>query len=315
MEAMVYTKPGTVEMLDVDPPQPTEGDVIVDVAACGICGSELHGIASPGFRLPPLIMGHEFSGTTSDGRRVTINPIVSCGSCDMCAQGREEICRERSIIGIHRPGGFAVQVAVPQSSLHDLPATLPLEQGAFVEPLACAVHAWNLASAEPGMSVGIIGAGTIGLVTQLVAKHHGANVTITDLAESRLELATTLGADTCGTELAGDYDVVFDAVGARATRRASLDHLKPGGIAVWVGLLSHDSDFDPLDLIRFEKSVVGSFAYGRADFMHAVELAATVELGWATEFPLGKGAEIFHELMNGRSDVVKALLRPSAQMH
>lgn len=311
MRAMVYTKPGTVETLDVDRPEPGEGEVVVDVAACGICGSELHGITTPGFRSPPLIMGHEFSGTTQDGRRVTVNPIVSCGSCDLCEQGREEICRQRSIIGIHRPGGFATQVAVPESSLHNLPATLPLEHGAFVEPLACAVHAWELASPGTRASVGIIGAGTIGLVIQLVAKHHGAHVTIVDIAQSRLDLAAQLGADRCEMKLSGEYDVIFDAVGARGTRRASLDRLKPGGVAVWVGLLSPEPDLDALDLIRFEKKVMGSFAYGHAAFTEAIELAPTLDLSWATEFSLEEGAQIFHELMNGRSDVVKALLRPA----
>src|SRR3954464_15768609 len=167
VRAMVFTKPGVVEMLDVDQPKAGPGEVLVQVAACGICGSELHGISKPGFREPPLVMGHEFSGTTPDGRRVTVNPVVSCGSCDLCRLGREQLCRSRAIIGIHRPGAFTSQVAVPESAAHELPEGLWWEQAALIEPLANAVHAWALAGATTDARVGILGAGTIGVVTQL----------------------------------------------------------------------------------------------------------------------------------------------------
>ena len=106
MRAMVYTKPDTLELLDVDEPVTNEGEVIVEVEACGICGSELHGIAKPGFRQPPLIMGHEFSGRDPKGRAVAVNPIVSCGECDLCQSGRNEVCRNRSVVGIHRQGAL-----------------------------------------------------------------------------------------------------------------------------------------------------------------------------------------------------------------
>src|SRR5215213_4965242 len=101
MRALVFTKPGTVELLDAPDPEPAAGEVLVKVRAVGICGSELHGIRSAGFRRPPLIMGHEFAGSTADGRRVTVNPLLSCGVCDLCLMGRDHLCRERAILGIH----------------------------------------------------------------------------------------------------------------------------------------------------------------------------------------------------------------------
>jgi alcohol dehydrogenase len=255
-------------------------------------------------------MGHEFVGTTDDGRRVVVNPIVSCGSCDMCAAGHDQLCRSRSIVGIHRSGGFAEQVAVPGEQLHELPREVDFQRGALIEPLANALHAWHLAGAPAGARVGIIGAGTIGLVCLLALGKDAGEVMMTDLARDRLETASKLGADKTGTRLEGEFDVILDAVGKPATHRASVEHLKPGGTTVWIGLESDEPAFVARDLVRMEKKVVGSFAYPAAVFAEAVALARSVDLGWATTFPLVDGAGIFTELMNGRSDVVKALLTP-----
>ena len=310
MRAMVYTKPGTVELSEVDEPVAAPGEVVVEVLACGICGSELHGISKPGFRQPPLVMGHEFSATTPSGDTVTVDPVVSCGQCDLCRAGHNEVCRERRIIGIHRQGAFAERVAVPERLLHKLPDAVSAEQGALVEPLANALHAWRLARGTSGSTVGVLGAGSIGLSLLLISKYHGARVSITDLSPQRLELAVRLGADATGHELDGEFDLVLDAVGATATRRASLEHLRPTGTAVWLGLLEAEPGFDALDMIRAEKRIIGSFAYSHSDFADAVALAEEVDLTWATSFGLDQGPTIFGELMAGRSDVVKALLRP-----
>lgn len=312
MRAMVYTKPSTLEVLEVDEPVAKEGEVVVEVGACGICGSELHGIAKPGFRQPPLIMGHEFSGRDPKGRAVAVNPIVSCGECEFCIAGQNEVCRERSIVGIHRPGAFAERVAVPERQLFELPESVTIETGALVEPLANGLHAWRRAGAEPGARVGILGAGTIGLTSLLVAKHFGAQVMITDLSPERLAFAERLGADVVGAELEGEHDLIIDAVGARVTRQASLGCLRPAGTAVWIGLNEPEPEFDALDVIRMEKRIVGCFAYSSQDFSDAVALATEVDLDWATSFDLSEGTEIFRKLMEGRTDIVKALLRPAA---
>ncbi len=310
MEAMVYTRPGVVEVLDVDAPEVGAGEVLIDVEAAGICGSELHGIAKPGFRRPPLVMGHEFAGRTPDGRRVTVNPIVRCGDCDCCRADMPQLCRTRAVIGIHRAGAFAEQVAVPESSVRPLPEDLPWEQAALIEPLANAVHAWRLVQSPTAPRVGIIGAGTIGLVCVLAARGDAAEIMVTDLADNRLALAEQLGADTIASELDGEFDVIIDAVGAPVTHSASIIHLRPGGTTVWLGLMSTEAGFDSTELIRQEKRVVGSFAYRDKDFDDAVALSSMVDLSWSTSFPLSEGAGIFTELMNGRSDVVKAVLRP-----
>ena len=162
VKALVFTAPGQVELLDVPEPDPAPGEVLVEVRAAGICGSELHGARHPGFRQPPLIMGHEFAGIGAGGEAVVVNPILSCGRCAECRRGLRHVCREREIIGVHRAGGFAERVAVPASALRPLPAGLPWEAAALIEPAANAVHAWNQALAGPWAPAGPWGPGAEG---------------------------------------------------------------------------------------------------------------------------------------------------------
>ncbi|WP_187414718.1 alcohol dehydrogenase catalytic domain-containing protein [Nonomuraea sp. PA05] len=311
MKALVFTGPGVVEPQDVPEPEVARGEVLVHVVTSGICGSELHGVKTPGFRVPPLVMGHEFAGRTDDGRAVTVNPILSCGECDVCAAGLRNVCRNRRIIGVHRPGAFAERVAVPAAAVVPLPDRLGWTAAGVVEPAANSVHAWRLAGRPSGARVGVLGAGAIGLTCLQVALSGGAaSVEVADRAPDRLEIATRLGASAAGPELTGEYDVVFDAVGAAATHEQSVARLRPGGVAVWLGLADHVSGYDAADLVRGEKRVLGSFAYDDADFAAAIGLVAGWDLSWVETFPLAEGAQVFTALMNGRTTPVKALLTP-----
>jgi threonine dehydrogenase-like Zn-dependent dehydrogenase len=315
MLAMVYTAPLELEMLELEEPVPDEDEVLVEVGAVGICGSELEGFASKSpFRVPPLVMGHEFAGRrVDDGAPVVINPIVACGACDLCERGMPNICRARAIIGIHRPGAFAERVAVPARNCYQLPAGTSATVGALVEPLANAVHAVRLALAGDAlpMSVGVIGAGTLGFVTALYAKDRGVpHVVITDLAPERRELAEATGADQIGESLEGEFDVIFDAVGAPPTRARSVEALRPGGTAVWIGLHGPEAGFDGQALIRQEKRVLGTFAYSEVDFRIAIERASRLSPDWVAMRPLAEGVEAFHGLLDGDLSAVKTLLVP-----
>jgi threonine dehydrogenase-like Zn-dependent dehydrogenase len=323
VKALVFTAPGQVELLDVPEPDPAPGEALVEVRAAGICGSELHGARRPGFRQPPLIMGHEFAGTGAGGEAVVVNPILSCGRCEECRRGLRHVCREREIIGVHRAGGFAERVAVPASALRPLPPELPWEAAALIEPAANAVHAWNLAgralgaSGAPGADgargarVAVIGCGAIGLLCAATALSGGAGrVEVTDLSPARLAAAQRLGAEVAGPGLSGEYDVVIDAVGSAATRAASVAHQRPGGVAVWLGLAEEEAGFDANALIRNEKRVLGSFAYRDEEFAQAMARIGDWDLTWAAGYPLAAAAGIFTDLMNGGLHPLKALLLP-----
>ncbi|WP_166354494.1 alcohol dehydrogenase catalytic domain-containing protein [Phytoactinopolyspora limicola] len=307
MKAMVFTRPGTVEMCDVATPEAGAGEVVVDVRAVGICGSELHGIGEGTLRRPPLVMGHEIAGLVGD-RRVTVNPLLSCSACDMCGLGADNLCRNRAILGIDRPGGFADAVVVPESAVHEIDDSMTFAAASMVEPLANAVHALRLADPGPSDRIGIIGAGAIGLMCLLVAAAQVDDVAICDLDPRRIETAQELGASRVGTALDGEYDVVVDAVGAETTHRASLEVLRPGGTAVWIGLQSSKAGFDGQGIVREEKRVVGSYCYTRDDFAAALKLAVGLPLDWHTTFPLTAGVDIFNELMAGTASTAKAVL-------
>ncbi len=311
MKALVFTGPNVVEVLDVDDVVAGDGEVVIHVERAGICGSELHGIATPGFRVPPLVMGHEFVGRLDDGRRVAVNPLVSCGECDLCRSGQPQLCRSRQLLGVHRAGGFAERVVVPSRYVHDIPEGLSWDRAGLVEPIANAVHAWALAGRPVGQRVAILGCGPIGLACLEVARHYGAQrVTCVDLSPERRTVAADLGADEVASALDGEFDAIFDAVGAAATREASVAHLIPGGTTVWLGLAQPEAGFDALNAVRFEKTVRGSFAYSDEEFATALSIAPSLSLTWFTTYPLDQGAEIFYSLMRGQSLPIKALLEP-----
>lgn len=310
MQALVFTAADRVELRCEPDPEPAGEQVVVQVRASGICGSELHGFRSVGMRKPPLIMGHEFAGTTADGTRVVINPLLSCGECVSCQRGNPQVCRRRELLGVSRPGGFAERVGVPLSCLHPLPLGLDWGAASLIEPLANGVHAWTLVADVPAQAA-IIGAGPIGLVTALVARHAGTQVTLFETAPNRRRHAADLGFATAECLAEGDeYDVIVDAVGLPATRRAAITHLAPAGTTIWLGLAVDEATVGGSDIVRSEKRIIGSFAYRPADFNTAVALASSLDLSWTTAVPLSAAEETFYALAEGRSDIIKAVLTP-----
>lgn len=311
MKALVFTAPGVVENREVPDVVAGIDEVIIHVERAGICGSELHGISKAGFRVPPMIMGHEFVGRTPDGRRVAVNPLSSCRKCELCISGRTQLCRTRSLLGVHSAGGFAERAVAPLSSLHTIPDEIDWDHAALIEPIANAVHAWQMASSPQGKRIGVIGCGPIGLACLEVARAKGASsIACADLSPERGNFARSIGATEVATSLEGEFDVIFDAVGTASTRASSLDRLVPGGVTVWLGLTTPDAGFDATAAVRFEKTIRGSFAYSDAEFVEAIEMAPELDLSWFTTYPLEEGAKIFTALMNGQTTPIKALLRP-----
>jgi len=302
---------GVVEMVDLEEPEPRTGEVVVEVSAAGICGSDVHAARDGGLlRTPPIVMGHEFSGTV-DGRRVVVNPMISCGVCDGCQRGQPHLCRQRSIIGIQRPGALAARVSVPGSCLVELPDNVSMDAGAMVEPLAVARHAVELCPPWASDRVGILGAGTIGLLVAFLCTSVTDDLSVADPHASRRRFATDLGVPTTGDQLEGEFDIIFDCVGNEATHRLSLEHLRPGGTTVWVGNESAEPTFDAQMLVRIEQRIIGSAAYSPDDFAAAAQLIDDRVLEWATVRELEEAPEVFYELMEpSGGGPVKVLFRP-----
>jgi threonine dehydrogenase-like Zn-dependent dehydrogenase len=317
VRALVYTAPLTIDVGHAPEPEPADGETVVEVTAAGICGSELEGFAarSP-MRVPPLIMGHEFGGVRSDtGGHVVVNPLIACGRCDLCRRGLPQICRYRIIIGIHRPGGFAERVAVPLTNLVDAPAEMTATQAAFVEPMANAAHALRLAAAvDPApLRLGVIGAGPLGYAVAATALARGVPaVAVADTNRDRLRWIRELGIDEVAPHLDGEFDVIVDAVGTAETRQASTAGIRPGGVAVWLGLHGTEPGFDGSALVRSEKVVVGSFCYTPSDFAAAVHHAARLSTPWATIVDLEDSAKAFRQLLDAPSTTLKTIVRPPA---
>lgn len=315
MRALVYTAPLTIEVRTEPEPVPDGDDIVVDVVAAGICGSELEGFAAQSpMRVPPLVMGHEFAGIRADdGRRVVVNPLVSCGHCDLCRRGRANLCRSRSIIGIHRPGGFGERVKVPAGRCVDAPEGMTASQAAFVEPMANAAHVLRVAATvDPApLRVGLLGAGALGFAVTAAAVARGVpHVAVADTCADRLPWVEAVGASVVGSALCGEFDVVVDAVGAPTTRAASVDLVRPGGAAVWLGLHSPEPAFDGQALIRSEKAVLGTFAYEDTDFAAAIHLASRLQTPWIEAVSMEESAAAFTRLLDGPTAALKTVIRP-----
>jgi len=339
MKALVYPDWDKLEVRDVPEPSSKPGEVVVRVAAAGICGSELEGFAtrSPR-RTPPLIMGHEFCGEVAEvgggvsgyhaGDRVVVNSVISCGRCEDCGDGQSHLCREREVFGMKRPGGFAEFCAVPASTLLPLPEKVSPLQGALVEPLANAVHALSLTRQRFPETVVIVGAGTIGLMMLQVTKAAGAfRLVAVDVSDARLAVAHQLGAEPVFNPRRGDVltaireftrsrgaDLVVDAVGAAETRRVAVAAARPGGEVIWLGLHDDPTQLSGFDVVLGERKIVGSYAVTPHDLRAAIGLFAhgKIEFApWVRAFPLTEGARVFRGLVTAPpEDYIKALLLP-----
>jgi (R,R)-butanediol dehydrogenase / meso-butanediol dehydrogenase / diacetyl reductase len=329
VKALRYPAWDVLDIADVEEPVLRAGEAILDVAAVGICGSELEAVASRSpRRTPPLVMGHEFCGEViavapdvtdvKVGDRVVANSLIPCGRCRECRTGATHLCPERGIFGMNRPGAFAERVAVPAGVVLPLPERVSPLEGALVEPLANGVHAARVGragvEAGPVERVVVLGAGTIGLMTLQAALVGGASwAGVVELHPARRALAEALGAH--GTYSAesvpGDADIVFDAVGAESTRRLAIDLLRPGGCAVFIGLATDSTALRFHEVIRGGLTVRGSYAYSDADYDEALRwlLDGRAGLGELEPvLPLDAGPDAFAELSTGPSERLKVFL-------
>jgi len=330
MRALVYEGPRELELRDLPLPEIAPDEVLIRVEIAGICGSELGGyLGHNSLRRPPLVMGHEFSGTVvragdqvsslSGGERVTANPLATCGSCRYCRSGASQLCDSRSLLGAHRPGAYAEYVAVPARNVFVLPDQVSFAEGAFAEPFACAVHICRLLELTPADRLIIYGAGPIGLFALQAAQVYGLkDIVIVDLNESRLEIARELGGiAVTKPELASSlpqagFDAAIDAVGASITRQKCVQALRRGGQVVFTGLHEAESQLPINDMIRNEVVTQGAFAYSDDDFAVALEWISQGRvnlLPWTEVRELEDGKLCFEQLIANPGKIAKYLLQ------
>jgi threonine dehydrogenase-like Zn-dependent dehydrogenase len=247
MKALVYTGVERLEIRDVPDPEPNDGEHLIKIEAVGICGSDMHAYLGHDARRPaPLILGHEGAGTIVSGpkagTRVTINPLVTCGTCMACRSGRENLCAHREIISMPpREGAFAQFVTMPERNLVVVPDYIPMQIAALAEPLAVSWHAARLAieALHPGMErrALVIGGGAIGLAAALALTAMGIeDVVIAEPNDTRCAFLNESCGQQAGKPADGQFPIVVDAVGYAATRAAASECASPGGVIAHVGL-------------------------------------------------------------------------------
>ena len=332
MNALVYTDTQQITYRQEPLPQPRAGDVRIDIAATAICGSDMHAYhGKDARRVPPLILGHEVSGTVMDGQykgqRVVINPLMTCGECASCVGGRSNLCTKRELIGMYLPGAFAEQVAISERNILSIPEDMSAIDAALSEPTATGLHAVALVERMLMRPLSearclVIGGGAIGMLTMLILKAKGC--VMIDLAETNSLRLSSIDQQNCATSFnplkeslphPEGYDVVFDCVGAGATRRLSSEAVCAGGIISHVGLQDENAGLDTRKLTLQEVIFLGNYCYTRADMKAAIDMLYRGQLGqldWVEVRPLSAGAQAFRDLHVGQVGAAKIVLQPDS---
>ncbi len=343
MKALVLTEYSHFEIQDMPQPEVAADEVLVRIAACGICGSDIHGMdGSTGRRQPPIVMGHEAAGTIAEvgsavhgwkpGDRVTFDSTVYCGQCWFCRRGQINLCDQRRVLGVscgdyRRHGAFAEYVAVPVRILVRLPAGVSFSQAALVEPVSIALHAVRRTALVLNDTAVVVGAGMIGLLVIQALRASGCGrIYAVDLDRGRLDLACRLGAD---EGLPGDQvdvpaeilrrsegrgaDVAFEVVGIAPTLQTAVSCLRKGGQLTLVGNLSPKVELPLQAAVTRELTLHGSCA-SSGEYPACLEMIARgaiqVEPLISARAPLGEGGAWFHRLKAGGEGLLKVILEP-----
>ena len=334
MQALVYTGTNKIDFRQEKDPIAKPGETLIKVKASGICGSDMHAYhGNDERRIPPLILGHEVSGTSLDGKYknkdVVINPLISCEKCDYCKNQREHLCPERTMIGmstpIKREGGLAELVSVPEKNIFEVPKKLSIKEAALAEPAAVALHAvllaeQNLKKPLSECKILIQGAGAIGLLCGLVLNKEkkSTNIIMSDPNKKRLdECAKYLKANFVSPNdksiKENNYDLILESVGLEVTRHQAIKSIAPGGTIIHIGLTEPSGTFNFKKLTIQEVTLVGTYCYTNRDFQKTLKILTEKklgDLGWIEYRDLKKGSEAFNEIHNGTCVAPKIILIP-----
>lgn len=346
MKALVLDKYKQLNYRDFEDPVIEENEVLIQVKACGICGSDVHGFdGSTGRRIPPLIMGHEASGVIIKtgqkvsawvaGDRVTFDSTIYPLNDWYTIKGHYNLSDNRKVMGVSPPeykrhGAFAELIAVPEHILYRIPENVSFEKAAMVEPIAVAAHAVNISGIKPGNSAVVVGSGMIGIFVVQLLKIAGANPVIAfDIDNNKLELAKKLGADYTFNPLESDIsksileltknrgsDVAFEVVGATETAQIAINSLRKAGTVVLIGNITAEIKFPLQTVVTREIKVLGSCAIN-GEYEMVLDLLAinkvSVEKMISKVAPLSNGAEWFNKLYNKEPGLNKVILVPDNQ--
>lgn len=324
MKALIYDGPETLGFREAADPTPGQGEVLIRIDAVGICGSDMHAYLGHDDRRPaPLILGHEGAGVITsgprDGQRVTINPLVTCGTCSACTTGRENLCSKRQIISMPpREGAFAQYVCMPEGNLVTVPDAVPLTKAALAEPLAVSWHAVRLGlealHKDADRDALVLGGGAIGLAAALSLQAMGVtDITLVEPNDVRREYLEKTSDIKFVAEAIGTHGIIIDAVGYAATRATASALTRPGGVIVHIGL---GEDLGGLDIRRMtlqEITFIGTYTYTAQDFRDTCAALFDGKLGplnWTEERGLADGAAAFADLRAGRTPTPKIILLP-----
>ncbi len=301
---------------------------MIRVRACGICGSDVHGMdGRTGRRIPPIVMGHEAAGVIeavgagiegwSVGERVTFDSTVYCGHCPYCLRGEVNLCDNRRVLGVscgeyRQDGAFADYVAVPARILYRLPEGLTYERAAMAEPVSIALHAVNRSGIQKGQSAAVIGVGMIGLLIVQALRERGAGeIVAIDLDEDKLALAREFGAT--HTAFEGPVDVAIEAVGIAPTIRSAIENTKKGGKVVLVGNLSPGVEIPLQVVVSRELDLLGSAA-SQGEYPESLAMIADgriqVDPLISARTGLEDAGDWFDRLYKGEKGLMKVMVEP-----
>lgn len=330
MKALVYTAQKTLEFCDVPNPQLKDGDNLISIRSVGICGSDMHAYLGHDERRPaPLILGHEAAGDVIEGplkgKRVTINPLVTCQKCKECKSNRSNLCGKRQIISMQpREGAFAEMVAMPSRNLVIVPDNISFDDAALTEPLAVCWHAIRLGLEALDTDIHsantlVIGGGAIGLGSALSLMAKG--VKKIKIAEPNAKRRAFLQVNTWfeiydpneGHGELSAYDIVVDAVGFSSSRTDACALAKPGSVILHIGLGDSNGGLDIRRLTLQEIRFIGTYTYTDQDFIETANAIFNGDFGsldWYQTRPLSQGDEAFKQILNGEIAAPKIVLNP-----
>jgi len=347
MKALLLSEYKKLEVVELARPEAGEGELLIRIHACGICGSDVHGYdGSTGRRLPPIVMGHEAAGVVEgvgrgvtgfvEGDRVTFDSTVYCGKCFYCRRGEVNLCDDREVVGVSTPlfkrmGAFAEYVTVPARIAYKLPEGMPYAHAALIEAVSVAVHAVGLTPIALDDTVVVVGAGMIGLLTMQAARLAGAGrVFAMDVDGTRLEVARSLGAtatfNTGGEEAALESvaeivemthgrgaDAALECVGATAPVKLAVDSVRKGGTVTLVGNVSPKIELGLQSVVTRQIRVQGSCA-SAGEYPACIAMMARgaiqVEPLLSAVAPLEDGAAWFKRLYEREPGLLKVVLEP-----